>query len=103
MSSEQNPLSEIAWFDQKYAHLIDQKNFTEDVQMLCSEFGLETALRMIKLFGGQAVYFKSLEAVVRPVRDKIIRERFNGGSDYKDLAKEFGLTVNYVRQIIDQG
>ena len=99
--SEHSPLSEISWFQDKYSSLIDQEDFSEDVQMLCSEFGLETALRMIKLFGGQAVYFKSLKEVVRPVRDKIIRERFNGGSDYKDLAKEFGLTVNYVRQIID--
>ena len=100
--SEHSPLSEISWFQDKYSSLIDQEDFSEDVQMLCSEFGLETALRMIKLFGGQAVYFKSLKEVVRPVRDKIIRERFNGGSDYKDLAKEFGLTVNYVRQIIDE-
>ncbi len=99
--SEHSPLSEISWFQDKYSSLIDQKDFTEDVQLLCSEFGMATALRMIKLFGGQAVYFKSLKEVVRPVRDKIIRERFNGGSDYKDLAKEFGLTVNYVRQIID--
>ena len=99
--SEHSPLSEISWFQDKYSSLIDQEDFSEDVQMLCSEFGLETALRMIKMFGGQAVYFKSLDAVVKPLRDKIIRERFNGGSDYKDLAKEFGLTVNYVRQIID--
>ena len=99
--SDHRPLSDIAWFQDKYSSLIDQKDFTEDVQLLCSEFGMATALRMIKLFGGQAVYFKSLKEVVRPVRDKIIRERFNGGSDYKDLAKEFGLTVNYVRQIID--
>ena len=101
--SEHSPLSEISWFQDKYSSLIDQEDFSEDVQMLCSEFGLETALRMIKLFGGQAVYFKSLEAVVRPVRDKIIRERFDGGSDYRDLAKEFGLTVNYVRKIVEEG
>ena len=100
--SEHSPLSEISWFQDKYSSLIDQKDFTEDVQLLCSEFGMATALRMIKLFGGQAVYFKSLEAVVRPVRDKIIRKQFDAGANYKDLAQEFGLTVNYVRQIIDE-
>jgi Mor family transcriptional regulator len=103
MSSEQNPLSEIPWFQDKYSNLIDQKEFTEDVQSLCKEFGLATTLRMLKLFGGQALYFKSLEAVVRPVRDKIIRQRFNGGSDYRDLAREFKLTVSHVRKIVDEG
>lgn len=103
MSVSNSPLSEIEWFQDKYSSLIDQKDFTEDVQLLCSEFGLENALRMIKLFGGQAVYFKSLAAVVRPVRDKIIRERFNSGSDYRDLAREFKLTVSHVRTIVDQG
>jgi Mor family transcriptional regulator len=99
---DHRPLSDIAWFQDKYSNLIDQEDFTEDLKLLCSEFGLETALRMVKLFGGQAVYFKSLEAVVRPVRDKIIRKQFDAGANYKDLAKEFGLTVNYVRKIVDE-
>ena len=101
--SEHSPLSEIAWFQEKYSNLVDQEDFTEDLKLLCSEFGLETVLRMTKLFGGQAVYFKSLDSVVKPLRDKIIREQFNGGADYRELAKEFGLTVSYVRKIVEEG
>jgi Mor family transcriptional regulator len=101
--SEHSPLSEFSWFQDKYSSLIDQKNFTEDLQMLCSEFGLETALRMIKLFAGQTVYFGTLDRVVRPVRDKIIRERFDAGSDYRDLAIEFKLTVSHIRKIVAEG
>ena len=101
--SEHSPLSEISWFEDKYSNLIDQKDFTEDIQLLCDEFGMETTLRMIQMFGGQAVYFKSLELALKPVRDKIIREQFKGGADYKDLAKEFGLTVSYVRKIVEEG
>ena len=100
--SEHSPLSEIAWFQEKYSKLINMEDFSEDIQVLCAEFGLETALRMIKMFGGQAVYFKSLDLALKPVRDKIIREQFNDGAGYKDLAKEFGLSVSYVRRIIDE-
>jgi Mor family transcriptional regulator len=100
--SQHSPLSEVNWFQDKYFKLIDQKDFNEDIQILCDEFGLETALRMVKMFGGQAVYFKSLDLTLKPLRNKIIRERFKGGADYKALAKEFGLTVSYVRKIIDE-
>lgn len=67
---------------------------------IMNEIGLDNTIKIAKLFGGQYVYFHKAESVERPLRDRKIREEFNG-YNYDELAKKYNLTGIMIRYICD--
>ena len=80
----------------------DEECFNEDIpelySLLISEIGIENTLKVAKLIGGQHVYFNKFETVERPIRNKNIRDEFNG-YNFKALAKKYNLTEVTIRNI----
>lgn len=70
----------------------------EVYNLLVNEIGLENAIKIAKLFGGQYVYFQKYESIERPLRDKKIRDEFNG-YNYRSLAKKHNLSEIQIRNI----
>ena len=54
---------------------------------------------LIRLAGGSSLYIPSENSVTKPVRNKIIKEAFNG--NYKQLSRKFGISEVQVRNIVN--
>ena len=55
--------------------------------------------RFADMFGGQQIYFGQKEHLLRMLRDRAIREEFNGGN-IRELAKKYKLTAAQIRVIV---
>ena len=71
----------------------------EDCQALIRAIGLEGFKKLIQEFSGVQLYIPKQEKVCRYLRDKKIRQEFDG-SNHKTLAKKYGVTEAWCRKII---
>lgn len=61
--------------------------------------GIEPFKKLVELLGGSSLYIPKEASLTRPIRNRIIRERFNG--DYKVLARKYNITEVQIRNIVD--
>lgn len=66
---------------------------------LAEEIGLDAALELVRLHGGEAIYIPKVEKVTRMARNRAIRAEFDGGN-YRELARRHKLSVVWVRQVV---
>lgn len=78
---------------------IDSTDLPQPYRDLAYLIGMENTLKVADKFSGTAIYFPKLDAVLRKVRDGKIKEEFRG-DNYKELARKYGLTEVWVRQIL---
>lgn len=71
----------------------------EDV-VLAELIGLDNFKKLVMAYGGGYIYIKKYDTIFRYVRDEEIQKKFNG-FNYRELAREYGLTVNRVRNIVE--
>ncbi|GBC62506.1 hypothetical protein DENIS_3478 [Desulfonema ishimotonii] len=62
--------------------------------------GLDACLELIRHYGGGPLYVAAPSGLERSLRDREICARFDG-ANHKALAREFGVTVARIYQIID--
>lgn len=74
-------------------------NLDEEQRSLAELIGLENFKNLVKAFNGTSIYIPKTESVEKAVRDKMIREEFNG-ANYKELAFKYGLTETWIRTIV---
>lgn len=72
----------------------------ESYQEIARIVGVESAVRLSEHLGGIAFYFPQLDTMLRKKRDARIRKEFNG-ANHKDLARKYGLTERWIREIVD--
>jgi len=72
-----------------------------DFREIAEAIGLDPAIKLVQIRGGEAIYVPKVEKVYRAARDRAIRAEFNGGN-HRELARKYGLTVVWVRAIVDQ-
>lgn len=84
-------------------------NLTNDIQLddlpeewrqIAELIGLDDTLRLIEARQGEPIHCPKLQSVQRAARNRAIRAEFKKGADYRDLARKFGLTVRWVREIL---
>lgn len=80
---------------------IEVRNLDEDQRELAELIGIETYRRLVKTYGGTSVYIPKAESLEKAIRDKLIKEEFDG-SNYRELAKRYGLTEAWVRSITQE-
>lgn len=78
---------------------IDPDELPEPYRKLSGVIGLEQTLRLANEFQGASIYFPKLDNTLKSIRDKKIRDEFNG-ANYRELAHKYGLTVSWVRSIV---
>lgn len=61
--------------------------------------GLDNVKELIRLAGGSSLYIPSENSILKSVRNKIIKESFNGS--YKELSRKFGISEVQVRNIVN--
>ena len=71
-------------------------------RMIAEAIGTENFYKLAEVVGGTTVYIPKPESITRPVRDARIKEEFNG-YNHPELAKKYGVTERWVRQICGEG
>lgn len=61
--------------------------------------GMDSFKKLVELLCGSCLYIPKEVSLTRPVRNRIIRERFNG--DYKFLARKYNISEAQIRNIVD--
>jgi len=67
---------------------------------MAAKIGVENTVVVAEEFGGMTWYFPKLDRTLRVLRNKKLRQEFNGGN-YRDLAREYNLTESQIRIIVD--
>lgn len=78
--------------------LLTKEDLPESLIDIEEIIGLDNVKELIKLVGGSSVYIPSENSVLKPVRNKIIKNNFNG--NYKELSRKFGISEVQVRNIV---
>ena len=72
----------------------DQKELAETV-------GLDAYKKMVGQYGGSSVYINKTDTITRSGRNAEIQQKFNG-SNYRELAKEYGFSEAWIRKIVNK-
>jgi Mor family transcriptional regulator len=73
-------------------------NDNETFEQLTALVGEEAARRLAASFAGENLYIP--KGIVTVERHETIRQDFNNGMNYRDLARRYGYTERYIRNII---
>ncbi|MGL4796540.1 MAG: Mor transcription activator family protein [Paraclostridium sp.] len=66
---------------------------------IANYIGVDAFKKLVQLIGGSSLYIPKETSLTRPIRNRIIKESFNG--DYKILARKYSITEAQIRNIID--
>ena len=80
-------------------NFLTKEDVPEILQGLVDIMGIEAFIELIKQYGGSSLYIPNENSVLKPIRNRLIREYFNG-NNYKQIAKEFKISEMQVRNII---
>ncbi|MFA7465184.1 MAG: Mor transcription activator family protein [Syntrophales bacterium] len=86
------------WLD-KIAPQITIETLPESYQEVARIVGVDNAIKLSQYLGGLVYYFPQLESLLRKYRDELIRSEFTG-ANHRDLAKKYGLTEVWIREIV---
>jgi Mor family transcriptional regulator len=68
---------------------------------IAEEIGADNLLKLAALIGGSTFYFQKQKQILRPLRDKKIREEYNG-YNYAELAKKYDVSERWAQQVANQ-
>lgn len=71
----------------------------EPYRLIAHETGIENAMILATLFQGTGAYFPKLDTLLSEVRNKKIKEEFDG-SNHKELARKYDLTERWIYEIV---
>ena len=80
-------------------NFLTKEDVPEILQGLVDIMGIEAFIELIKQYGGSSLYIPNENSVLKPIRNILIKEYFNG-NNYKQLAKEFKISEMQVRNIV---
>lgn len=62
--------------------------------------GIDAFKKLVELLGGSSLYIPKEASLTRPIRNRVIRETFNG--DYRVLARKYDISEAQVRNILGE-
>jgi len=83
------------WIDEVSDDLIPEVH-----KPIVEVIGIRKFIELCEALGGTQAYIPKSDTIVRPIRDRLIREEFNG-ANYQELAIKYNLSDRWVRAIIN--
>ena len=74
----------------------------EDLKIIARVIGVENAIELAKHLGGESIYIPKINCVLRRAMYRTVKEEFDG-ANYRELARKYGYTVRWIREIVKQG
>lgn len=66
---------------------------------IVEEIGIDDLIKICKLCGGSSLYIHTENSLIKPIRNRVIKESFDGGN-YKELARKFNVSEVQIRKIV---
>jgi len=79
---------------------IEAYDVIENLALMYDIVGEEKFLEIIRMYGGSNLYIPTYKSVIRSSRNREISKRYNG-VNASQLAREYGITVNQIRNIVN--
>lgn len=79
---------------------VEAYDVIENLSLMYEIVGEEKFLEIIRMYGGNNLYIPTYKSVVRSSRNREIAKRYNG-INASQLAREYGITVNQIRNIVN--
>ncbi|ARD64991.1 Mor transcription activator family protein [Eubacterium limosum] len=76
------------------------EDLTEEQRQMAELIGLENYKKLVHVFGGSSVYIFKESTLIKTLRDKEIKDKFNG-RNITELAKMYDLSTKQVRNILN--
>lgn len=73
----------------------------ENYRELAETIGVQSLIQLSQYCGGSMMYIPKSDTLTKSIRDKKIKQEFDGGN-YKLLARKYNLSENAVRSIVNQ-
>ena len=80
---------------------VEAYDVIENLSLMYEIVGEEKFLEIIRRYGGNNLYIPTYKSVIRSSRNRDIVNRYNGFNGTQ-LAREYGISVNQVRNIINK-
>lgn len=61
--------------------------------------GMEVVITLAENFGGSQVYFQQIDTMVDTLKERLIRQEFNG-YNYEELARKYKCSTRWVRKLV---
>lgn len=74
---------------------------SEQQKEIAEIIGIEAYRKLVENYGGSQIYINKSDTVTRPDRNEEIRRKFNG-ANYRQLAREYGLSETGIRKIVNK-
>jgi Mor family transcriptional regulator len=79
---------------------LKEEDIPDIYQPIIQSIGLDTFLKLLRVVGGETIYFPQSEAIYKKTRNRLIVSEFNG--NYNQMARRFGVTDRWVRKLISE-
>ena len=73
----------------------------DSVKDVVDVIGIHAFKGLVKLAGGSNLYIPNESNLIKPIRNRMIKEEFNGS--YKDISRKFGISEVQARNIVNKG
>ena len=72
----------------------------DSIKDIVDVIGMDAFKDLVKLAGGSNLYIPNESNLVKPIRNRMIRDEFKGS--YKDISVKYGISEVQVRNIINK-
>ena len=73
----------------------------DSIKDIVDVIGMDAFKDLVKLAGGSNLYIPNESNLIKPIRNRMIRDEFKGS--YKDISAKYGISEIQVRNIINKG
>ena len=72
----------------------------DSIKDVVEVIGIDTFKGLVKIAGGSNLYIPNESNLVKPIRNRRIKEEFNGS--YRDISIKYGISEVQVRNIVNK-
>ncbi len=83
-----------------WLEVIKLEDLPSEQRDIAETIGMDAYRRLISGYSGTTVYVALQDSVTSAARNREIFSDFNAGASFKKVARKFGLSERYVREII---
>ena len=80
--------------------LLSINDIPESIKDVVDVIGIDAFKGLVKLAGGSNLYIPNESNLVKPIRNRKIKEEFNG--NYRDISIKYGISEVQARNIVNK-
>lgn len=84
--------------EKKFINKLTLEDLPEPYRTIAEACGVDTAIVLAEHFGGSQVTFQKLDTILYVLKERLIRDEFNG-YNYSELARKYNCSTSWIRKI----